>query len=192
MTEKRIFSIDVIRGLCIIAVILLHINLRLHFDQTSMGKNITPTLLKVFLWSGYYGVVVFFVVSGFLITTTTLKRSGKLHQLSPKQFYWIRFARIAPCLLAVLILLALLDLLHAPFYTIASHKASLGQALFSALTFHLNWLEARRGYLPGAWDVLWSLSIEESSKRHSQSAHTSIKRLTFMRRCFHQTDCSYD
>jgi peptidoglycan/LPS O-acetylase OafA/YrhL len=34
--------------------------------------------------------------------------------------------------------------------------------IFSALTFHLNWIEARDGYLPGAWDVLWSLSIEEA------------------------------
>ena len=62
MTQKRIFSIDIIRGLCIIAVILLHINLRLHFDQTTMGKNITPAILKLFLWSGYYGVVIFFVL----------------------------------------------------------------------------------------------------------------------------------
>src|SRR5262249_14766966 len=27
--------------------------------------------------------------------------------------------------------------------------------------FHINWLEARTGYLPASWDVLWSLSIEE-------------------------------
>ena len=29
------------------------------------------------------------------------------------------------------------------------------------LTFRLNWLEAKIGYLPGAWDVLWSLCVEE-------------------------------
>jgi peptidoglycan/LPS O-acetylase OafA/YrhL len=29
------------------------------------------------------------------------------------------------------------------------------------LTFHINVLEASRGYLPGNWDVLWSLSVEE-------------------------------
>ena len=27
---------------------------------------------------------------------------------------------------------------------------------------HLNWLEARTGYLPAAWNVLWSLSVEEA------------------------------
>jgi peptidoglycan/LPS O-acetylase OafA/YrhL len=31
----------------------------------------------------------------------------------------------------------------------------------AALTFHVNWLEGTRGYLPGNWDVLWSLSVEE-------------------------------
>ena len=40
-------------------------------------------------------------------------------------------------------------------------RAALGRALISALTFHLNLLEARRGYLPGPWDILWSLSVEE-------------------------------
>lgn len=33
--------------------------------------------------------------------------------------------------------------------------------LLAAFTFHVNWLEARTGYLPASWDVLWSLSVEE-------------------------------
>jgi peptidoglycan/LPS O-acetylase OafA/YrhL len=33
--------------------------------------------------------------------------------------------------------------------------------LIAALTYHLNLLEAHRGYLPGHWDILWSLSVEE-------------------------------
>ena len=37
----------------------------------------------------------------------------------------------------------------------------LGRALLAALTFHVNVLEAQRGYLPGNWDILWSLSVEE-------------------------------
>jgi peptidoglycan/LPS O-acetylase OafA/YrhL len=28
------------------------------------------------------------------------------------------------------------------------------------MTFHVNVLEATRGYLPGNWDILWSLSVE--------------------------------
>jgi peptidoglycan/LPS O-acetylase OafA/YrhL len=33
--------------------------------------------------------------------------------------------------------------------------------VLAALTFHVNWLEGHYGYLPGGWDVLWSLSVEE-------------------------------
>ena len=40
-------------------------------------------------------------------------------------------------------------------------NGGLAQALFAALTFHVNVLEAKRGYLPGNWDILWSLSVEE-------------------------------
>jgi peptidoglycan/LPS O-acetylase OafA/YrhL len=42
-----------------------------------------------------------------------------------------------------------------------TQHTSLWRALLAALTFHVNWLEARTGYLPAAWDVLWSLSVEE-------------------------------
>jgi len=32
-------------------------------------------------------------------------------------------------------------------------KFTYSEALFSALTFHLNWLEGMKGYLPGSWGV---------------------------------------
>lgn len=38
---------------------------------------------------------------------------------------------------------------------------SVVEALFRFLTFRVNELEIHRGYLPGNWDILWSLSIEE-------------------------------
>ena len=36
-----------------------------------------------------------------------------------------------------------------------------GRALLAVFGLHLNWYEGVTGYLPGNWDVLWSLSIEE-------------------------------
>ena len=46
-------------------------------------------------------------------------------------------------------------------FVIAPRVGGLGSALFAALTFQVNVLEASRGYLPANWDILWSLSVEE-------------------------------
>jgi len=159
--EKRVPGIDLLRGLCIVAVVLHHINLRIHFRDSSLGQMIGPAANRVLFWNGYYGVRMFFVISGFLITTWSLKRWGSLSRLRRRQFYRMRFARIVPCLAALLVLLSVLDRMGVPRFTINTQHTSLGRALLAALTFHVNWLESRTGYLPAAWDVLWSLSVEE-------------------------------
>ena len=159
--NRRVPGIDLLRGLCIIAVVLHHINLRIHFRDSSFGTLIGPATNRVLFWSGYYGVRVFFVISGFLIATWSLKRWGSFRQISLQKFYRMRFARIVPCLLGLLLLLAILDRFGVRYFTINPQHTSLGRALLAALTFHINWLEARTGYLPAAWDILWSLSVEE-------------------------------
>jgi peptidoglycan/LPS O-acetylase OafA/YrhL len=159
--EKRVRGIDLLRGLCIIAVMMNHLNLRIRLNQSSFGKWIGPAANNALVWNGHDGVRVFFVISGFLITGWSLKRWKDLPHLNVRQFYAMRFARIVPCLLGLLALLAILDRLGVPRFTINTQHTSLGRALLAALTFHINWLEARTGYLPGAWDILWSLSVEE-------------------------------
>ena len=158
---KRVPGIDILRGLCIIAVVLHHINIRIHFRDSSFGHWIGPAANRVLFWSGYYGVRVFFVISGFLITGWSLQRWSSLRQLNVRQFYRMRFARIVPCLLGLLLILAILDRAGTSQFTINTQHTSLGRALVAALSFHVNWLEARTGYLPASWDVLWSLSVEE-------------------------------
>jgi peptidoglycan/LPS O-acetylase OafA/YrhL len=74
----------------------------------------------------------------------------------------MRAARILPCLLLLLVILSVLHLAGASEFSIKPERATLGAALWSALTLHLNWLEGHHGYLPGAWDILWSLSVEET------------------------------
>ena len=44
---------------------------------------------------------------------------------------------------------------------VTAETGGLGRALLAVLTFHVNELQIHRGYLPGNWDILWSLSIEE-------------------------------
>jgi peptidoglycan/LPS O-acetylase OafA/YrhL len=154
-------GIDLLRGLCIVAVVLHHINLRVRLDKTSLGAVMGTAASRILFWSGYNGVIVFFVISGFLITTWSIRRWGTLAQISRRQFYLMRFARIVPCLLGLLAILSIFDRLGVPRFVIDIHRSSLPRALLAALTFHINWLEARTGYLPASWDVLWSLSIEE-------------------------------
>lgn len=77
-----------------------------------------------------------------------------------RDFYLLRFARIAPLLLLLLGVLSTLDLTHATNYIV---PGGLGPALFAALTFRMNLLlRAHNGHFPGSWYVLWSLSVEET------------------------------
>lgn len=160
-SAQRVPGIDLLRGLCILAVVVHHINLRVRLDRTYLGAMMGSAVNRFLFWSGYNGVIVFFVISGFLITTWSMRRWGHLGQISCRQFYLMRFARIVPCLLGLLAILAVLDRLGVPRFVIDTHRSSLPRALLAALTFHINWLESRVGYLPASWDVLWSLSIEE-------------------------------
>ncbi len=159
----RLDGVDVLRGLSIFAVVLLHIGIRFQLvAEVHLGKDWPPRLAR-FVWSnGGNGVTVFFAVSGFLITLTSIRRFGGLKAMRPAVFYRIRFARIMPLLLLLLAVLSVLHLANVDGYHIRLKVFTLAEALFSALTFHLNWLEATRNfYLPACWTVLWSLSIEE-------------------------------
>lgn len=126
--EKRVPGIDLLRGFCIVAVLLHHINLRLHFRDSSLGQLIGPAANRALFWNGYYGVRMFFVISGFLITSWSLKRWGRLSQLNVRQFYRMRFARIMPCLTGLLLLLAVLDRAGVPRFIINTQHTSLARA----------------------------------------------------------------
>jgi peptidoglycan/LPS O-acetylase OafA/YrhL len=106
-------------------------------------------------------VFLFFVISGFLITKHTLRRHGTLAAIDLRNFYVRRASRILPFLILLVTVLSILHLCGVPNFTIDTERQSLLGAVCAALFLHLNWYEASTGYLPGAWDVMWSLSIEE-------------------------------
>lgn len=158
---QRSAGIDVLRGLCVLLVTLHHIHLRFKLNRFDVSSLLPEPVARVVFWSGYFAVITFFAISGFLITALSLRRWTSLDQISWRQFYWLRFARIAPCLLLLVLLLSVLHLAQAKGFVIPGERSSLGRAVLAALTFHVNWLEGHHGYLPGCWDVLWSLSVEE-------------------------------
>lgn len=154
-------GIDVLRGVSIVLVLLNHIGLRIRLVQGVLAAFLPGQLLDAINFNGYEAVFLFFVISGFLITSHALARWGQLGAINARAFYARRAARILPCLLALVALLAVLDLLRVHGYTITEPGQSLPRAVVSALGLHLNWYEGMTGYLPASWDVLWSLSIEE-------------------------------
>jgi peptidoglycan/LPS O-acetylase OafA/YrhL len=162
ISVRRNPYIDALRGLSIVLVVVLHVQIRVRFQDSFLFRHFHEVVWAFLCRNGQNGVRIFFVISGFLITSTSLARWGSLERVDIRRFYQLRVARIAPLLVALLVLLSVLHLLELPGYTIDPSKASLGRALFSALTLHLNWLEAQVGYLPASWDVLWSLSVEEA------------------------------
>src|SRR5271155_4316839 len=105
----RLDGVDLLRGLAIFFVLMNHVNMRLLFAHVPYTKGLPDQLVSSLVWNGQRGVQIFFAVSGFLITSTTLRRGGSLAAVSAADFYRLRFARIAPLLL---LLLTVLTILH--------------------------------------------------------------------------------
>ncbi len=157
----RLDGVDALRGLAIFFVLMNHVNMRLRIAHVPYTEGLPQQLVSSLVWNAQLGVQIFFSVSGFLITSTAIRRWASLPKISIRDFYLLRFARIAPLLLLLLAVLSILHLAQIKYFVISSKTGGLSQALFAALTFHVNVLEAQRGYLPANWDILWSLSVEE-------------------------------
>jgi peptidoglycan/LPS O-acetylase OafA/YrhL len=157
----RLDGVDLLRGLAILCVLMNHVNTRLRVNDIPYTEGFPEPLVHALTGNGQFGVQIFFAISGFLITSITLKRWGALQNVNVRDFYLLRLARIGSLLLALLAILSVLHFAGLQDFVVSARKGGLGRALLAALTFHVNVLEAHRGYLPANWDVLWSLSVEE-------------------------------
>ena len=157
----RLDGVDLLRGLAIFFVLMNHIHIRLLGADVLYTKYLPQQLVHVLVWNGQLGVQMFFVVSGFLITCISVRRWSPLSRIRIRDFYVLRFARIAPLLLALLAILCALHFAQVEHFVVSEKTGGLGRAISAALTLHVNVLEARHGYLPANWDILWSLSVEE-------------------------------
>lgn len=138
-----------------------HVNIRLLLAHVPYAQGIPKQAISSLVWNGQFGVQMFFAVSGFLITSTSLRRWGTLSMIRARDFYWMRFARIGPLLLLLLVVLSAFHFAHVEGFVVSPKQGGLGRVWLATLTFHINLLEGRLGYLPGPWDILWSLSVEE-------------------------------
>lgn len=136
-------DIQALRGLAVLMVVLYH---------TNIGS----------LQAGYLGVDVFFVISGFLITT--LVATG-IHRgtFRLSEFYFRRAKRLLPAAYVTFLVTALC----APWFLNQQELRDFATQIAGAVTFTGNIvLWQQTGYFEGAGDLkpllhVWSLAIEE-------------------------------
>lgn len=138
-SSTRILSLDGLRAISIAFVFLGHLNGTEHF----------PRELR---WLGPlagFGVRVFFVLSGFLITTLLLKELELTNRISLRNFYLRRIFRIFPASYTYILVICGLAALH--FVHLHPHD------VLHAVTYTSNYYQGRSWYM----GHLWSLSVEE-------------------------------
>ena len=143
-------EIDGLRAISVGAVILYHAQITIFGHQPFTG--------------GFIGVDIFFVISGYLITSIILKELVTTGSFSFKHFYERRIRRILPALLIVM----LVSLPFAWVYLMPSSFIDFSKSILYSLGFSSNFYFWHSGLLYGADSGFfkpflhtWSLSVEE-------------------------------
>ena len=141
---RQIPSLDGLRALSVVMVVALHT-----LQRYSLSHHVP--LFYYVLGNGAMGVFIFFVISGYLITTLLLREREKTGRISLKSFYVRRAFRILPPLYLYILVLCILWM--------TGHLPGMNRReLITALTF-------TRNYVPHvslwAMEHFWSLCIEE-------------------------------
>jgi len=164
--KERNPYIDTLRGVSILLVMLLHYTLSYRLVHSPLQNWVSAATLHAIFYNGNYGVDIFFVISGFLITANILGRYGSLAGIDVAHFYKLRLFRLYPLVILALIVITALGLGRHPNFYNAVHHADLGDGFFvvadlSVLTFWHNILMESVGYFNYAMNIYWSLSVEE-------------------------------
>src|SRR6516162_4379294 len=160
---QKSILVDTMRGISILLVMLFHFDMYYHLRTCLLAKSLGLShVVTLITRNGYFGVTMFFVISGFLITSTSIRRYGCLRTINPLNFYWLRFARMTRCLALLLAILVALHCSSNPYFTLDTKDYSVFAAIFHILVFRFNALLVHFGWNINPWNVLWSLSIEET------------------------------
>lgn len=164
--KGRNLYIDLLRGVSIVLVMLLHYTLSYRLVSSPLRQWISAPTLRAIFYNGNYGVDIFFVISGFLITSNILNRYGSLGGINVRHFYKLRFFRLYPLIVVALTVITLLGLAGFSNFSNSVHHINLGNGFFviadlSVLTFWHNMLMGSVGYFNYAMNIYWSLSVEE-------------------------------
>ena len=165
-SATRSSRIDFLRGVAIFSVLLLHFSLTYDLIHSPLAVVFPAGWVRAAVDNGNYGVTMFFVISGFLITSNNLIRYERLPDVNLRQFYAFRFARIIPPLLLALLVIVPLGLSGIPSFSNSLAGKPLPDSFFvvvmlSVLTFWHNVLMQQVGWFNYCLNIYWSLSVEE-------------------------------
>ncbi|WP_339643624.1 acyltransferase family protein [uncultured Porticoccus sp.] len=143
-------EIDGLRAIAVVAVLVYH-------SEIYIGK-------QQFLAGGFLGVDIFFVISGFLITSIIMSEFERSRKFSLINFYERRIRRLLPALLTVI----LVSLPFAWQLMLPAQLVDFSKSILSTLAFGSNfyWYATLQEY--GAESALlkpflhtWTLAVEE-------------------------------
>ncbi len=143
-------EIDGLRAIAVGAVILYHAKINIFGHQPFEG--------------GFIGVDIFFVISGYLITSIILNELLATNSFSFRYFYERRVRRILP----VLLLVMLVSIVFGWMYLLPSSFIDFSKSIIYSIGFSSNFFFHYSGQVYGAENGLykpflhtWSLSVEE-------------------------------
>lgn len=161
MTQHRLLGLEVIRFVAALAILITHYGQFFYVGMEKVGfvpelQPFYPVLWLVYDY-GFWGVHVFWTVSGFIFFYKYRDLIAERHVGGPR-FFLLRFSRLYPLHFATLLLVAALQVLYS-----AQHDVSFEFANNDAYHFVLqlfmasNWgLEAG----PSFNAPIWSVSVE--------------------------------
>jgi peptidoglycan/LPS O-acetylase OafA/YrhL len=170
-SRAHIPALDGVRGLAILAVLIAHT------VPEPQGADMLPRCARAVIHSGVFGVDLFFVLSGFLITGILLDSKGRKAYFT--NFYARRFLRLFPVYYGYLLLLATLaPMLHRLVHTsMPDYRGS----WWWYLGYFANW---KRGSATDPYlGQFWSLAVEEQFYLLWPSAVYLLSRRNLARLC---------
>jgi len=162
--ERTSAILDVVRWVAALAVVLTHLN-----DQMFLSLQETPAAsqtLAFMIWkflsaSGNEAVIVFFVISGYLVGGAALAEFLKNGDLQLSRYMLRRGARLYTVLIPALVIGAILDISGSQLsggssvYAATLHHLSVGSFLGNLVFLQTLFVETF-----GSNDALWSLTNE--------------------------------
>lgn len=151
-------QLDGLRFFAFVLVYLFHEGVPFPILSSVLG----PTLTQAFRTNGWVGVQLFFVLSGFLITTLLLREESRFGRIDIRAFWVRRILRIWPLYyLTLFIAFALLPWADG-FFRPTADRSWLTFHLPAFLAFLGNWSMGYGRPVPlDAQSILWSVCVEE-------------------------------